>query len=245
MMLKTLWRLGAVAMVGAPALAQDSVGNPITGEAKIEVIKSYGGSGVLPKPSIVVIQDFQLIGDVITDDSAAARLRLGRGHGSNADSTPDALVQQVQTVFSKTLKAELDKVKVPSERESDSSGPAAGTALLVGGEFMAINAGNKSKRILIGFGRGASDIKTHVTVYSFTKGERTAILEFNLNSESGKKPGAIATAGTGSLAVGAAGAAAGAGKSDVEADASRMAKAVAKQLEGFMAAQQWIPPVPQ
>ena len=53
--------------------------------------------------------------------------------------------------------------------------------------------------------------------------------EFNLNSASGKKPGAIATVGAGSLAMGVALGDAGDKKGTVQADASQMAKAVAKQ----------------
>jgi hypothetical protein len=46
---------------------------------------------------------------------------------------------------------------------------------------------------MIGFGRGDSDIKTPVTVSSLTKGKKTVVLEFTLNSVSGKKPDAVAT----------------------------------------------------
>ena len=105
---------------------------------------------------------------------------------------------------------------------------------------MAISEGDETKRIMIGFGRGASNIKTHVTVSSITQNHSTVVLEFNLSSESGKKPGAVATMGVGSLAVGAAAGGVGDRKSTVEADASRMAKLVAKQLEAFMADQKWI-----
>jgi hypothetical protein len=46
--------------------------------------------------------------------------------------------------------------------------------------------------------------------------------------------------GAGSLAVGAALGDAGDKKGSVQADASRMAKAVAKQIEAFMINQKWI-----
>jgi hypothetical protein len=95
---------------------------------------------------------------------------------------------------------------------------------------------------MIGFGRGGSDIKTHVTVSSFTKGNRTAVLEFDLNSASGKEPGAVATMGAGSIAVAAAVRDVGDKKGTVQADASRMAKAVAKEIQGFMITQKWVSP---
>ena len=75
---------------------------------------------------------------------------------------------------------------------------------------------------------------------AFVHDHPIVILELNLSSESGKKPGAVATMGVGSLAVGAAVGAVGDRKSKVETDASRMAILVAKQLEVFMTDQKWI-----
>src|SRR6266705_4424506 len=51
---------------------------------------------------------------------------------------------------------------------------------------VGVTQGNLSR-----FGRGASDIKTHVTVSSLIQGHPTVVLEFNLSSGSGKKPGGL------------------------------------------------------
>lgn len=66
--------------------------------------------------------------------------------------------------------------------------------------------------------------------------------EFDLNSESGKKPGAAATMGIGTAAAGVATVSVGDKHATVEADASRMAKAIATQIEQVMASQKWIAP---
>ena len=166
-------------------------------------------------------------------------------HGVDEDSSPEALAQQVQAVFTKALAGELKKVNIqtaniPAQKMPDAEGDLSGSNLIVEGQFVAIHEGDETKRIMIGFGRGASDIKTHVTVSSLIQGHPTIVLEFNLSSESGKKPGAVATMGVGSLAVGAAAGGVSDRKSTVEADASRMAKLVAKQLETFMVDQEWI-----
>jgi hypothetical protein len=235
-----------LAMAAQVATAQSSAGNVVTGEAKVEIISTYKGSETLPKPEKVMIEDFTPVGDIIMDESAAARLhrRLSQRHGSDEDSTPEILIQQVQDTFSKTLIKEFSKVNFHSERSLIGGSSPTPAVLVVEGEFVAIDEGNKSKRIMVGFGRGASDIKTHVVVSSFVQGTRTVVLEFNLNSASGKKPGALATMGAGSLAVGAAVGDVGDKKGTMQADASRMAKAVAKQIEVFMVHQQWIPALP-
>ena len=233
--------LYVLAMTAQVATTQSSAGNIVTGETKVGIIRTYAGPETLAKPEKVLIHDFAPVGDIIMDESAAARLHrdLPLKHGSDEDSTPEVLIKQVQAAFSKTLMEEFTKVNIQSERSPDGGGaPAA--VLIVEGEFIAIDEGNKTKRIMIGFGRGASDVKTHVVVSSFVKGTRTVVLEFNLSSASGKKPGALATMGAGSLAIGAALGDAGDRKETVQADASRMAKAVAKQIETFMISQKWI-----
>ena len=161
-------------------------------------------------------------------------------HGVDEDSSPEALAQQVQAAFTKALASELKKANIPAQKMPAAEGAISGSNLIVEGQFVTIHEGDETKRIMIGFGRGASDIKTHVTVSSLVQGHPTVVLEFNLSSESGKKPGAAATIGVGSLAVGAAAGGISDRKSTVEADASRMGKLVAKQLETFMAEQKWI-----
>lgn len=234
-----------IAMAGQVATAQNSVGNILTGEAKVEIIKSYSGSELLPKPEMVVIKDLAVPAEAITtDESVAAQLHRKRmlRRGSDEDSTPEVLTQQVQASFAEALASELKKVNVQSQRAYGGNSAFIASSLIIDGEFLAINEGDKSKRIMIGFGRGASDIQAHVIVSSWSKGQRTVVLEFNLRSDSGKKPGAAATMGAGSLAVGAAAGGVGDNKATAQADGSRMGKAVAKQIEGFMIGQKWMSP---
>jgi hypothetical protein len=104
----------------------------------------------------------------------------------------------------------------------------------------SLNEGNKSKGVMIGFGRGASDVQAHVTVLMITENGRIVLEEFNLDSKSGKKPCAAATMGVGSAAACLAAGSVGDEKETVEGDGSRIGKAVAKQIEDAMTAQQWI-----
>lgn len=247
-----VWKFSFVlyvaAIAGQVAIAQNSAGNILSGDAKADVLRRYDGPEALPKPNKILIQDFAVSSKEITiDESIAARLHRKRmlRQGVDEDSSPQILAQQVQTAFAKTLAGELKKIdiqtiNVPSQKISSDEGGVDSSDLVIAGEFIAINEGDEAKRIMVGFGRGASDIKTHVVVSSVVKGHQTVVLEFNLSSESGKKPGAIATMGVGSLAVGAAAGGVGDKKSTVEADASRMAKLVARQLKAFMVDQKWI-----
>ncbi len=203
MMRRTCLVLYVVAMAARAAIAQSSAGNVVTGEAKVKIIRSYTGTQSLAKPEKVVIKDFAPVGDIITDESAAAQIhrRLSLLHGSDEDSTPEILTQQVQANFSKTLMEELAKVNIQSERAFDGGAIPTATVLIVEGEFIAIDEGNKTKRVMIGFGR-APVISRHTLLSPHLLKERKLLFwNFNLSAASGKKLGAAATMGAGSVAV--------------------------------------------
>jgi hypothetical protein len=249
MIRRLFFALNVATIAGQVAIAQTSSGNILTGDVKAEIVRRYSGPETLSRPDNVLIHDFIVpIDGVTTDESIAGRLHrdMMLRHGVDEDSSPEALVRRVQAAFTKTLTQELKKVNMPaagspSQRALMTDRVPAGSGLVIDGEFVAIHEGDETKRVMIGFGRGASDIKTHVTVSAIVQDHPVVILELNLSSESGKKPGAVATMGVGSLAMGVAAGGIGDRKSKVEADASRMATLVAKQLEVFMTDQKWIP----
>lgn len=237
-----LTAISAAILLSHVAFAQNSTGNMLTGESKAEVIARYTGTEPLPKPDRVILEDFSPVGDIVMDNSMAARLGQHSlfHHGGGNDSDPDAVVRQIQDNFAKNLIGELKKQNVEVVR-GNGVGNLEGTTLIVDGEFVGINQGDKTKRVMLGFGRGASDVKTHVVITLLRNGTTTVVLDSNLNSQSGKKPGAIVGMGSGSLAVGAATHDVTDSKSSVEGDASRMGKLVAKQVATVMVDQKWIP----
>jgi hypothetical protein len=330
----------ACLLVSAAGVAQNAAKKLLFGDTKVETVKKYQGEP-LPKPDKVLVYDFTVPSSVISvDTSPAAKVTRGRGKTEEGEpkSSPEAVAKQVQAVFAKSLLRELQQASVPAEAAPAGAGTAgsAGTGaaasphtLVVQGEFTAINEGNKTKRVLIGFGKGASDVQAHVTVSlsnatptaaqqpstgqqppaeqpmsaqqqpaeqtppaqppaaeqqppaqpqppaqqatnrAPTAPQQVVLLEFNVKSKSGKKPGAAATVGAGAVGVGAATAGtvtaaaastltgATAGKAaagvatggvmdrmgaTVEADAARMAKGVAKQIAELMKSQTWAAP---
>jgi len=233
--------------------AQNNVGNFYMGEVKVDVLQSYHGSLALPKAQKIVIQDFSVDPQVISmDESAAGRMhtRLFLRRDPEDASAPTALAQQVQASFSKALINDLKKSPIETQRAtaaldgSNASNSPNASLLVVSGELTSIDEGNKVKRVMVGLGRGGSSVQTHVVISSVVNGHSTVVLELNLKSASGKKLGALESAGGGSLALNAAEGDVGDRHSTVQADASRMAKGVAKQIQAFMVTQNWIPAPP-
>ncbi len=231
---------------GDPATSpakQPSQGNFLMGDAKIKILTSYTGPAPLLKPRRITVLPFTVPADAITvDNSLAERMHEHHEerHGNGDASSPEALAEEVNALFSKTLVEALQSTQIPT-REEAAAGSAEEDSMVVSGEFTAVNQGNRAKRIVIGLGRGASDVQAHVTVSAETRGGKVVMSEFTLNSSSGKKPGAAETAGVGGVAVSAAVGDVGDKKATVEADVKRMAQAVAKEVTQVMVAQHWIP----
>jgi len=230
----------AAALAASAASAQDHVGNALRGKARMEILYRYDGAAGLPKPTQVVIQDFTKADSIVTDEAVS---RHHRRPDSNAPS--DETIQQLRDSFAKTFIKEVKKMHVEYDRVQDAS-TIVGPALIVQGEFTTIAPGNPRARIIIGFGRGASDLKTHVIISELVNGQKTVLLDCNIDSKSGKKPGAILSANVAGFVLGLATGHLGDKRSaTVQADASRMAKLVGKQTKAIMVAQQWIAKPPK
>ncbi len=230
--------------------AQNAVEKILVGNTKVTMVHSYSGKDKLPKPTLISVFDFDLPVDVVTiDRSAEARILNHdpiahmKGDAGQA-SDPAAVARKVQAAFSKRLIKELKQTAIPvASADSSTNSDSSAQVLTIRGAFTAVNQGNMGARMMIGFGRGASDVKAHVTVTLTAPSGPVLLAEFDLESESGKKPGAAATMGVGSAAASVGTSAATDSKASVEGDTTRMAKTVATEIEDLMVAQQWITPV--
>jgi hypothetical protein len=126
--------------------------------------------------------------------------------------------------------------------------PIAENELLIDGQFLSVDQGNPLRRLLIGFGSGASKVETRVGLYMGIK--RRKLLEFNTRSDSGQLPGAGATVPAGAVVQGGvtagviAGGVIGTGYEAYRTDVVQMARFSAEQsvryLSEFFAKQGWI-----
>lgn len=83
--------------------------------------------------------------------------------------------------------------------------PAAGdNILVVDGQFTDINEGNRLRRLVIGFGAGASTLDTSVQVFQRTSDTSNQVLDFTTHADSGQMPGAAIMGPAGAAAGGSA-----------------------------------------
>ena len=127
---------------------------------------------------------------------------------------------------------------------------STGEDLLVDGQFVNVDEGDRLRRLVLGFGLGGSTVGTRVQLYSGI--DRAMLMEFTTHSNSSKMPGAAATMGAGAAISGgvSAGAAIGTAvvsgvksyRSDVERMAAASGDEAVRYLSEFFAKQRWIRP---
>lgn len=212
---------------------------PGTGRVQIKALESYSGQPPT-RPSSIVIYDFIATGDDVKLNSAVASRLRTRVSGNEGDKKTD-LAHKVIENFSKSLIKDLEKTGLPVSRGIDGEAPPD-NALVVQGEFPRIEEGNRTRRMAVGLGAGASDVQANVKCYLKQAGKDVMFIHFQATSKSSRKPGAAETAGVGAapdIAVAASGATEM--KQNAEGDANRMAKAIANEIEKALSAQGWAP----
>jgi hypothetical protein len=206
-------------------------------------------TGMLPKPDRVLVYNFAVSPEEVklTRGIAADIERASSGKSRTEDEkavgqkTADALAQQ--------LVKQLATLGIPVDR---ASGPpqVTGNVLTIEGQFMSIDQGNQTERVVIGLGMGRTDVKTMVQVYDARGGGRILAAQFETDAKSGYKPGAAETMGAGAaaghLVTSAAVTVGGTAVSEtigatVEADAERTAKNIVTKLKAYYVMQGWIP----
>jgi hypothetical protein len=82
--------------------------------------------------------------------------------------------------------------------------PVTGDVLLVEGQFLNVDEGAATRRVIIGFGVGKSTLDSQVQVYRISGASRQKVLEFTTHADSGKLPGSALMMGAGAVATGGA-----------------------------------------
>jgi hypothetical protein len=219
------------------------------GHASVEIQQVYHGQA-LPRPAIILVRDFVVAPtDVELDSGRIARLRRILS-GSNDAQQQTAAAQSVVDALSNSLVEEIDKMGLTAQRvaaNTDIGTPQ--TAALIDGNVLSIDEGNRAKRVAIGFGAGASEVKASVALsYLAPQTAARQLAQFHAEGSSGYAPGMLATGGA-SAAVGAGSTLAVSGGTQalretngatVSSDADNISKKIADQLKPIFIAQGWL-----
>ena len=79
--------------------------------------------------------------------------------------------QEVARVVTQNLVVEISKLGIPAV-EAAKATPVAGPSLSIEGQFVTVDQGNRLRRAVVGFGAGASEVRTLVQVFETTNDGR-------------------------------------------------------------------------
>lgn len=215
----------------------------LVGCTSIQTVDEYSG-GPLPRPDRVLVADFAVSPEDVKLDRGISARALAAAKGTSRTGQEIEIGQKVASTLSQKLVSEIRKLGLDAERAMGTPMPR-GNDLVVEGHFLSIDEGNRTERVVIGLGMGRTDVQTEVQVYQSAR----LVEQFEIDAKSGRKPGAAETMGVGAAAGNLAVAASASGavavgsesfSANVEADASRTAKKLAKQLAVFFVRQGWI-----
>ena len=212
-----------------------------------------GPSGPLSRPDRILVYDFAVTPDEVRLDSGLST-QLGQLFGGGQDPGTSRTAEEIKighavaNAVANALVKELNQYGLPAERAL-SAPSAGGRLLMIKGQFVSIDEGNRTERMLIGLGAGRTGVQASVQVYEITPEGMRNVESLQADAKSSYKPGMALMMGAGGLAgnlltsavvSGITSAAAEATWDTVNSDGSRLAKNVAKNLGQFFVIQGWI-----
>ena len=203
-------------------------------------------TGKLPRPDHVWVYDFAATAADVPAESALA----GQPDLDTTPQTAEELAtgRQLGAQIAAELVEQIRAMGMPAEQASRGTKPRIND-IVIRGYLLSINEGSQAKRVAIGFGSGASELKTAVEGFQMTSQGLRKLGSGTVEAGGGKTPGAalgvaalIATANPAGLIIGTGMKAYGeySGSSKVEGRAKQTAKEIADVLKQRFQDQGWI-----
>jgi hypothetical protein len=155
-------------------------------KATVTARQTYAENEQLPKPDRIIVYDFAATPEEVPADDPLIGLYDKPTRPQTADEV--ILGRKLGAEIAGELVKEILNLGMPAERSSTGLTPGIGD-LLIKGVFVSFDEGSRLKRILIGFGSGAGELKTLVEIYQITtEGPRPLVSE-EIKATGGKMSG--------------------------------------------------------
>ena len=207
--------------------------------------QEYQG-GKIARPDHIIVYDFAATPADVSAESAIAGQYSEHATPQTAEQI--ATGRKVGAEIAKVLVEDIRGMGLPAERASSQTTPQIGD-LVIKGSLLSINEGSAAKRVAIGFGSGASQLKVAVEGYLMTDRGLRKLGSGTADTSGSKSPGAalgvvgaIATANPAGLIISSGMKVYGeaSGSSTIEGRAKDMAKEIADKLQVKFKEQGWI-----
>jgi hypothetical protein len=198
----------------------------------------------LPRPARVVVFDFDTGSADVRVVSSPART-VSRAVGLTAEE-PDLLGEAVADTLASRLVEQITALGLPAVRSAGADPPALNDLAVIG-QFVRIDEGSKTKRFVIGFGLGATELRTQVEIFQVTATGWQPVKQFDTVATGSRLPGAAffvaGGAAAGTVATSAV-ISSGIGvlrelRASIDADARRTSEEITQKISALSSAQRW------
>jgi len=141
----------------------------------------------LPRPNTIWVHDFAATPSDVPAESALAGQDLG--HSTPQTAKEIAIGRQLGDEIAAQLIEQINGMGMSAERAVTGTTPQIND-LVIRGYLISFNQGSAEKRILIGFGSGASDLKVAVEGFQMTAQGLRKLGSGSTDAEGSKTPGA-------------------------------------------------------
>ena len=213
----------------------------------VESQQDYSGTAALPRPYRVIVYDFAVSPDEVTLDQGLPE-KLVRSFQSASTTEQERLVgQQVAQAIARTMVEEIINNGGLSAELAQGSPPFPDNVILIKGQILSIDEGNRTTRTLVGLGVGRTHVEADAQVLYLAQGETTPRLLESMEAaaKSDRLPGVVETLFPGDILINLAAGAGGAVADEtfganVEADGKRMGRQVADHVAPLFANERWM-----
>jgi hypothetical protein len=225
----------------------------LAGCAPTNVQQTSENTGALPRPDRILVYDFAVSPDEVKlDEGLSAEIKQRYENEQYTNRTPEELKvgHTVAYVVADELVKKIQSYGMWAERATGSPSHE-GNTLIIKGQFLTIDEGNRAERVAIGFSAGRTNVQADVQVFELTTGGKQQVETFDASGESASKPGMAEMMAVGLLthhlltSTLVSGTVAGVSEAKfdtVEDDGRRMADKIAADLGQYFVSQGWIPP---
>jgi len=204
------------------------------------------------RPSLILVYDFAVTPQEVELDtglSADLMQKYEQHKGETRTAQEIKVGHKVADALAEELVKKIRSYGLMAERGFGL--PHANSKdLMIKGQLLSIDEGNRTERVAIGLGAGRTSVQANVQVYEMTPEGKKEVDTLRGTAKSGRKPGMGEMMGVGAIAghllasTVVSGALSGASEmtsATVEADAKRLAEKIAADLGKFFVDQGWVP----
>ena len=209
--------------------------------------QSYAAQERIARPGRIIVYDIRATSSDVPATAAITGSYTRRQSPQTAEEIQ--LGRRLGDRVAANLVGKIRAMGMSAQRAGQGPPPQMGDVLITG-QFISIDKGERGKRVIIGFGKGSNELQTHVEGYLVTPTGNRLLGSREIETAGGKKPGlavgAIMTAATGSpigLVVNSVLTLKGEkkeGSETMEGAANRTADEIAKELKEVFRRHGWI-----